>query len=426
MLTFKKRAVYVDTSSLTTKNEKVNIFSQIHIMKYSKINNIVPQREDIKMCHYMMDIDSNTVDTSPEYQRDVVWTNRHKNSLLADLMGLNEMKVSPDISVIKLNNRKGTMRVIDGKQRTTTCYEFYKNKLPFKYENKFYFYTKVPDNYKYIDSDVLPNEIKLRFDNKKFVVFEYTNLTDEQEKYVFMTTNLGQPLKAIESLKSTTSPMATYMEKHVNARLVPIVKKYNISSHRQNHKSLIIKIYYLAFCKYKMYGPDSYNVPDRENLYNFLKNSPVPKDDSVIKELELFFKDMDTHLKTYTNTKISQEIMFDLLLIYDKCKNSLKHKQTILKSVMEFIKTAKTQDDTTKLTSLQNQWKIKASGNRISPKNLTDRHNVLCKYIRKHLDTTASELDSLKDIYIENNNEKRTVEESVNNEDTQSNKKQKT
>lgn len=117
-------------------------------------------------------------------QRDLVWTNEQKQSLILTL--LKDQRINPFVVVQNFNKIKGQQKylweVIDGKQRLTTIFDFLDNKFFIDLKNEEYFFKDLPEdcqkrifNYTLYTIDVhynFENEIS---DDIKISLFEDIN-----------------------------------------------------------------------------------------------------------------------------------------------------------------------------------------------------------------------------------------------------------
>ncbi|CAG8730017.1 14570_t:CDS:2 [Ambispora leptoticha] len=155
-------------------------------------------------------LEMGTIDLTPEFQRDVVWTDAKQSHLIDSV--LKNFYIPPIIFSCKKLDDKRFMRVcIDGKQRLTSIKRFIDNEIPHvnpsdKSKEKSY-YSKSKSG----KSRTLTQLEREMFDCSEFVcVVEYYSLTLNQEQEIFSRVQLGMPLTPAEKLQAISSPISEY------------------------------------------------------------------------------------------------------------------------------------------------------------------------------------------------------------------------
>lgn len=112
------------------------------------------------------------LDLNPEYQRNIVWTEKQRIDLIDSLFNLKNIGV---INIIKDSNHN--YEVLDGKQRLSAIFDFMKDK--FKYKDKLYSELNLFDRETINESYLSYNQIEL----------EIGDLTLEQKIELFIDLN---------------------------------------------------------------------------------------------------------------------------------------------------------------------------------------------------------------------------------------------
>jgi hypothetical protein len=96
--------------------------------------------------HVEFDFDVFLSTRNQNLQRDLVWTNEQKQSLILTL--LKDQKINPFVvvqkDIKKTKDSKYEWEVIDGKQRLTTIFDFLDNKFFIDLKNEEYFFKDLP------------------------------------------------------------------------------------------------------------------------------------------------------------------------------------------------------------------------------------------------------------------------------------------
>jgi hypothetical protein len=154
-------------------------------------------------------IDRKKIDLNPEYQRDVVWSERKMSHLIDSL--LQNYYVPPILFTTKYDEKRGQIRVcVDGKQRLTSIVKFVKNEIPRLNPadgSKTYFE---------LDRDFprrphLTDEQQESFNDIELVGVEYANITEAQEQEMFARVQLGMVLTTAEKFQAYATMTAHFV-----------------------------------------------------------------------------------------------------------------------------------------------------------------------------------------------------------------------
>ncbi|KAH6618677.1 hypothetical protein C7974DRAFT_400627 [Boeremia exigua] len=153
-------------------------------------------------------MDTGGIDVDPEYQREVVWAADRMTGLVNSLM---ENFYIPPIILNKKPRQaqdpsapKETLVCVDGKQRLSSVLAFIKGMIPCHDHRgeKWWFCEPVGSKRK----RVLSEQQRRQFFQKEFVVFEYNNLSPEQEEDLFARVQMGVQLNLAEKMRASTGP----------------------------------------------------------------------------------------------------------------------------------------------------------------------------------------------------------------------------
>ena len=151
-------------------------------------NTIFTKNEDIQLTFYNSDIKSLIckyynfgIDMNPYYQRDYVWSDKDKESLLDSIF--NNIDIGKFVLIyldIEEWVKKGFgYEILDGKQRLNTLIEFYENRFPYK--GKYY--------------NDLSSKDKRTFNNVHIPVAEIQNVNkNDILKYFIMLNTTGKTM----------------------------------------------------------------------------------------------------------------------------------------------------------------------------------------------------------------------------------------
>ena len=163
----------------------------------------------------LTEMDNNRIDLDPIYQRGYIWNEQKKSDFIDSVM----KGVIPSNIVLnqRYSSKKGmVITCIDGKQRLTSIYDFYRNIIPWividDEDNETHFYhSKLPnlkkDNVKYELLD--EKSIQKQFLDRKIPVAVYSDVDYVSQVDIFSRINKGMPVtyddKIISKFKNEKS-----------------------------------------------------------------------------------------------------------------------------------------------------------------------------------------------------------------------------
>jgi uncharacterized protein with ParB-like and HNH nuclease domain len=146
---------------------------------------------------YLVDFDVYLPSKGKNLQRDFVWTIEQKQELIFSI--LKNIKIAP-LALIQHEDEKGvrTIKVIDGKQRLSTMFSFYRNEFPIVVNGESYFYNDL--------EETAQKEISM-YRVQGDIAYEYFDAMisdDEKIKWFEMINFFGTPQDKshLENLKS--------------------------------------------------------------------------------------------------------------------------------------------------------------------------------------------------------------------------------
>lgn len=194
---------------------------------------------------------NNRINLTPIYQRDVVWDDEDKASYIISVI----KGVAGNNITFVINNLTGIKTCIDGKQRSISLLNYSRNKFCIEINDKKYFYGPTKDKINMQDLrkedkdnidkiDVLDNEMRAKFNNRKINIVEYRDLDYNQQVEIFNRIQHGKKLthgemilSKIENIKSCEQ-MKEYCEKNQE----PLKLYYK---NRKDHYNFIVQMMYL-------------------------------------------------------------------------------------------------------------------------------------------------------------------------------------
>lgn len=154
--------------------------------------------------------ESQYMDLSPHYQRNVVWRRPNMIKLIDSLW--KRYYVPPVIFNIQVTQFEGEDKpcfvrtCVDGKQRLTSIAKFMAGVFPIKINGRAWWFTDNKSNSRGKGKNVLPDEAKAEFESLELLCMEYKELSQSKEIELFQRVQEGKPLTAAESLKATVGP----------------------------------------------------------------------------------------------------------------------------------------------------------------------------------------------------------------------------
>ncbi|GBC06115.1 hypothetical protein RclHR1_06630004 [Rhizophagus clarus] len=276
------------------------------------------------------------VDLSPEFQRDVVWTETKQSHLIDSVF--NNFYIPPIIfSCKKLNGRKWVRVCIDGKQRLTAIKNFMDNKIPHinpaigSASKRFY------NNHNNGKRFLTEGEREI-FDCSELLCVEYYDLTLQQEQEIFSRVQLGVALTPAEKLQAINSPMTEFI--HAIYGRYPTLSLI-IDNKRARHFQLIAQSLHMiemietgsekfigAFSTTSKYLKEDREVP--KSLKTLVKRVYTIIEKMIEVDVDLFHREY----------KLSPvEFIFLTYMIAKLPKLSLSQYQNCLLAMKEYIRT---------------------------------------------------------------------------------------
>ena len=155
-------------------------------------------------------IESEFMELSPNYQRNVVWRRSNMIKLIDSLW--KRYYVPPvilNVNPVLFEGREKPSYVrtcIDGKQRLTSVYSFMTGAFPIKVNGKAWWFMDPKGGGKGRQKNILPPDAKEEFENLEILCMEYRCLSQSKEIELFQRVQEGKPLTAAEALKATVGP----------------------------------------------------------------------------------------------------------------------------------------------------------------------------------------------------------------------------
>ncbi|KAF5389281.1 hypothetical protein D9757_003402 [Collybiopsis confluens] len=159
---------------------------------------------------------SSDVNLSPEYQRDVVWTQEKQTNLIDSIY--RNFYIPPIIFAVTVEDDGSEHRTcIDGKQRLTSIQLFMDGLIPHRDSmtgQKYWFKNVDSSKFKRTGRrQLLPNKLRTTFSNKQIVCVEYSELTDLDERDIFKRVQQGMALTPSEKLSVLSTARTVFIRK---------------------------------------------------------------------------------------------------------------------------------------------------------------------------------------------------------------------
>jgi hypothetical protein len=174
---------------------------------------------------------SGVIDLEAEYQREVVWTDRHQVEFMDSLM--HNFYVPPLILVVRTENGRRIKRCIDGKQRLTAVRRFFQGRVPLYIDDTAYYYSwNVPMANK--GGVVLAGNDQFDISNRAltFVTYAEDHLSPELERELFARVQKGVALSSGELLNMRGDQAARFIQA-LSAASAEILQKFVRGSKRK-------------------------------------------------------------------------------------------------------------------------------------------------------------------------------------------------
>ena len=168
----------------------------------------ISEQVSLKTLH--SDIKDGSIFLEPHYQRDVVWNQKSKSSLITTI--INGFFI-PQI-IVREDNEEDIKECVDGKQRLTTIYNFMNNELCINHngDNKFKF-------------EDLSQKEQREFKKYKITLVELKGYTDDEIIEQFQKIQYGEKLTESELLYSRQDVMVVVELK--KKKFNDLLKKFN-------------------------------------------------------------------------------------------------------------------------------------------------------------------------------------------------------
>jgi hypothetical protein len=216
------------------------------------------------------------INTNPDYQRPLVWTESQKQLLIDTILR--------DYDIPKLYWRRTQKRperydVIDGQQRLRTIWSFFNNEISLpKDSDSIYEYNIA--GLKYYE---LPDELRIKFDTYSLDIVIFDDIDEEEVREMFLRLQNGTTLKAQEKRNAYPGKMRDFV--HSLSKHQLFIEKVGFRNARFNHDLVAAQIVCLEMAG----GPTNIKNTDLNKMYlqntDFDFNSAIAK--KIIKNLNL-------------------------------------------------------------------------------------------------------------------------------------------
>ncbi len=168
------------------------------------------------------------IDLDTDYQREKVWSDSEKKKFFDSI--LREIDI-PKIYFAKTSEE--TFECVDGKQRLTSIFEFFKGELSFEWKGKTVNINNKDDLSKEIIKDINRTELTITLIKK--------NVSDEYIRETFVRLQLGKPLNSGEKLKAKTGFLRDFIFKEIGKK-GPFFKSSGLSDKRFSKEFTLAQI----------------------------------------------------------------------------------------------------------------------------------------------------------------------------------------
>lgn len=256
------------------------------------------------------------IELNPEYQRDVVWDNYDMEQYIDSIM--NNRVAS---GLIFNKTKEGIYICIDGKQRTTSIYRYYKNKFFWTKNGKQVYYDEIPKDLEAHKCRVMTQEEKNHFDDYPISCYEYFCLPYKHQVEIFTSNHHGKSVSNAEQLLAYCK----------NIDIIKLLKKFVLENNSKLNKFINVgrkKDYEFVFRLLKLMN-NSYNLT-KKSLIEFIRK----KDDFKIIKDELkkigktidFFHKLDMSRKDFIGHSF-------LILCFCSIKNDILDEYIVKKYI---------------------------------------------------------------------------------------------
>ncbi|KAJ7590773.1 hypothetical protein C8J56DRAFT_542375 [Mycena floridula] len=256
------------------------------------------------------ELQNNRINLDPEYQRDVVWTDTKQSSLIDSLY--HNYYVPSLIFSVDTNSEGYEIRTcIDGKQRLSSIQRFMNGDINYK--------DSVTGKRLFFQGEgkkkVITPQQRQRLEGSQIPCVEYRNLTDEQEREIFMRVQMGVALTPAERMMAINGPYPRFL-REIKDRLstgIPDTQLWN--NHRSRDFTAIARSLYMI--------DDSCTVAEPTNarieawLSSEEKEVPETLRRNAKKVVEIVIRLVSDHIYGKSFQKLSpSEITMTLYLVY--------------------------------------------------------------------------------------------------------------
>lgn len=337
---------------------------------------------------------------SPDYQRDIVWTDADRAAYLESLY----IGFAPSILIFNKES-DNSLVCIDGKQRIDTIRRFYNGKIPMIIGDDYVYYKAVPDDTIFENTRVLTNNEKTEFQDIVMYNHEYNKLSYDEQVDLFNRIQQGKKLTAGEIVKSSLSKTVNNRIQRIMNRYVDRLDKYVIKK-REN-------MYYFFVKFISLLGSDELTIVRGVVCSRFDDNNHDFDFDKACKKANMFFKNRMDLLDESKMNKRYEHLL--LILCYRLCNYLKEHpdtpNETIVQIINKYREIAVKYDKSDKLKVTQSSNKALKSFSGI----FDEAVKGISKEIQKELVHVKDDHDVIKNI-TEENNEEEVNEEEVNEE----------
>ena len=278
------------------------------------------------------DIRDGNINLNPDYQRDVVWNNVLRTDLINSIM---DGYYVPPV-VLEENNETNIRECVDGKQRLTTLYDFFRNELKIKVNGY---------NKKKIYSELNKSEQK-KYRNYKLPVTEISGYTDKEKRNQFQKIQNAQTMRGSEKMYARKDISLIKKIKDKFNNLDTLEKNLKIKNNRKGLFQVMVFCYGILDNTYiKQYND--------KNITNFYDDDQLEIDDSKINFIYDKINQISNIMENREEVLKGSDLMH-LLNILNNYRN--KTTREILVKYLEFNKN-NCNDDGWKIYKSRNSYK---------------------------------------------------------------------
>lgn len=275
-----------------------------------------------------------SIKIDPIYQRNIVWNTSQKSKFINSVL----KGIMPNNIILNSTN-KDELICIDGKQRLTSIKEFSENKFPVEYDEKYYYYSEVPDkvdlaklfgdkSLEKVECDKLDKKILTTYKKQHINIVTYDNLSYEEQVDIFQRLQHGSKLTEGEIVTSAImkediakkfKTKCKKLEKEVIQDLVK--KKTNCLELKKTKRDEHLKFVSCLMCAISQKEPEISGVAKSRKYIQDLKKKKfteiLDRSNDIIKKTygKYIFEDIE---KKYNNKNVR---FITLLLLHNNNEN---------------------------------------------------------------------------------------------------------